>query len=427
MNAKHLNSEKGQAIVYLVIGIVVFLGFVALAIDGGMALADRRNIQNAADAASLAGGGKAAMEITKAGITTSSWVCGNWPKNNAEVAAYDRALANGFAITYVPYSDEVGSDYNYAVATCDSDSLGPYIDVTVEISATTPSNFLQLVFPTALHNEVEAVTRVRPGGPLAYGEAIVALNPDVTPCNMETGAGFSGNALVDVYGGGIFSNGCLVGKGGSDVDVITGTISYFEPSYSEGVFNPEPVEATVPIPPSAYYIPLPDCSAAGEDHNISASKLESDLQKGDLVTLEEGLWCISGDLTINATDELHGTGVTIFMIDGKFDVDGTADIQLSAPAKSPDPYPAIPGLLIYLPPPVDNKRYVTLNGDTNSTFTGTILAPGSEITVNGTSNTDAYHSQFIGWNVKVNGGSLFEIWYDAGEEAGLPTSMELHR
>jgi len=36
---------------------VVFFGFVALAIDGGMALADRRNAQNVADSASLAGGG----------------------------------------------------------------------------------------------------------------------------------------------------------------------------------------------------------------------------------------------------------------------------------------------------------------------------------------------------------------------------------
>lgn len=55
MNTKHFNSEKGQAIVYLVIGLVVFLGFVALAIDGGMVLADRRDAQNATDASALAG------------------------------------------------------------------------------------------------------------------------------------------------------------------------------------------------------------------------------------------------------------------------------------------------------------------------------------------------------------------------------------
>ncbi len=56
MNAKYHDSEKGQAIVFLVLGLVVFLGFVALAIDGGMALADRRHSQNSADASSLSPG-----------------------------------------------------------------------------------------------------------------------------------------------------------------------------------------------------------------------------------------------------------------------------------------------------------------------------------------------------------------------------------
>ena len=64
MMIKH-ESEKGQAIVFLVLGLVVFMGFVALAIDGGMAFADRRHSQNGSDAASLAGGGEAALYIGK--------------------------------------------------------------------------------------------------------------------------------------------------------------------------------------------------------------------------------------------------------------------------------------------------------------------------------------------------------------------------
>ncbi len=65
MNTKHFNSEKGQAIVYLVIGLVVFLGFVALAIDGGMVLADRRDAQNATDASALAGASAGGAAIGK--------------------------------------------------------------------------------------------------------------------------------------------------------------------------------------------------------------------------------------------------------------------------------------------------------------------------------------------------------------------------
>src|SRR5512135_2047716 len=52
---KHRNTEKGQAIVLFVLGIVALLGFTALAIDGSTLYTEHRNAQNAADAAALAG------------------------------------------------------------------------------------------------------------------------------------------------------------------------------------------------------------------------------------------------------------------------------------------------------------------------------------------------------------------------------------
>jgi uncharacterized membrane protein len=54
---KRHKNEKGQAIVFLVIGLVVVRGFVALAIDGGLAFANRPEDQNRADGAALAGAG----------------------------------------------------------------------------------------------------------------------------------------------------------------------------------------------------------------------------------------------------------------------------------------------------------------------------------------------------------------------------------
>jgi len=49
------NDETGQALVQVAIMLVVLLGFVALAIDVGMIYAERRHMQNAADAGALAG------------------------------------------------------------------------------------------------------------------------------------------------------------------------------------------------------------------------------------------------------------------------------------------------------------------------------------------------------------------------------------
>ena len=52
-------TESGQILVILTVGIVMLLGFAALAIDGGMYYSDRRYDQNAADNAALAGAGAA--------------------------------------------------------------------------------------------------------------------------------------------------------------------------------------------------------------------------------------------------------------------------------------------------------------------------------------------------------------------------------
>src|SRR4030042_4564167 len=137
MKIKHTNSEKGQAIVYLVIGFVVFLGFVALAIDGGMALADRRHSQNAADSASLAGGANAALILESSGIDYKNWNCNPsyTALDYAEDTAITRAAANGFAIYPAP------ADHNFVDAECGSPDYPSYgdkgevfIDVPLDIS-----------------------------------------------------------------------------------------------------------------------------------------------------------------------------------------------------------------------------------------------------------------------------------------------------
>jgi hypothetical protein len=414
MNAKRLNSEKGQAIVYLALGMVVFLGFVAMAIDGGMALADRRQEQNAADAASLAGGSKAAIDLDQAKITTQNWSCGSaqFAMNNGEYFAIQRALANNFTITD-PYPSPC--DHNCVIATCSN--ADKYVDVTVEISATTQSNFLQLVFPTALHNEVAAVTRVYPGGPLVNGNAIVALNSAGCQGHQDGGIMY-GSGLVDVHGGGIWSNGCMRGNGKPNVTVDP-PYGIYGNELSEGhaLWSPSPTLVHELIPPELYKIKLPDCNDP-DAHNVSSLP----------ANMDPGLWCITGDLQINAQDTIIGDGVTIYLATGGISINGGATIKITSPdpdAKPKDVSPAIPGVLIYLPS--TNHSVVSLNGNSDTRYTGTILAPGAEVTINGTNGTDAYHSQIIGWDVLVGGTADTYVTYLGDENAGLPTSMELHK
>jgi Flp pilus assembly protein TadG len=416
---KRDNSEEGQAIVYLVIGMVVFLGFVALAIDGGMAMADGRRAQNGADSASLAGGAAAALVLENDKIDYQNWSCYGPARNNAVDTAISRASANSFSL------DKNLDHHNGVITRCGSYNYGffndVYMDVTVDISMTTKSNFAQLVFPSVLHNEVDATTRVRPRQPALFGNALVALSPQ--PCQgNQYGALFLGNGDTNITGGGIFSNGCIRGNGSAVVNVDGGGIFGHYLNANGGDFNPDPETTTFTIPISEYDIPAPDCGDP-HAHNITATDLEKDLKKGP-VTLDPGLWCITGDLTINSKDTLKGTGVTIYKPNGKFDVNGAADIELSAPPSDPDPSPAIGGVLLYLP--ISNPSAVTLNGNSGSFYDGMIISPRSGLTLNGDAS-DYVHGQVVSWTVYVSGNNGFEINYNPDDGYQKPTSIELSK
>jgi hypothetical protein len=106
-------------------------------------------------------------------------------------------------------------------------------------------------------------------------------------------------------------------------------------------------------------------------------------------------------------------------------INGGADLDLTAPGDDPDPSPAIPGLVIYIP--ATNSAALTINGGSNFNFTGTMLAPASHIKINGGTEDIAFHSQVIGWDVELIGGATIDVTYEGGEQASLPTSMELYR
>jgi hypothetical protein len=82
------NNERGQSLVLVTLLLIVLIGILALAIDGGFGYAKRRSAQNAADAAALAG----ANELCKPGISPEE------REVNALLRAQEYALKNGAAI-----------------------------------------------------------------------------------------------------------------------------------------------------------------------------------------------------------------------------------------------------------------------------------------------------------------------------------------
>jgi Flp pilus assembly protein TadG len=411
-------SESGQVMVFLVIAVVVLLGFAALAIDGGMVYSDRRHAQNASDAASLAGGAAAALTFENEGVTYSNWNCSSSgvliAEQDAINGAIDRAASNDFTI------DDDLADANGVTTTCGETDMGGYtdkhLDITVNISSTTDTAFAHFVYNGPLRNQVEAVTRVRPRSPLAYGHAIVALN-DADCSGNQNGAIFGGSSEVTVNGGGIWTNGCLRGTGGAyDVSVTGGSVNYA--GMTSGTMNFDPPETNVPdsLPPSSYAVPTPDCSDPSA-HNV----VNLTLHNGTL-DLSPGLWCVSGQVRING-GTFTGTGITIYLPTGDVTISGNADVSLASAGRDPDPSPAIAGVLFYVA-----EGDVDLEGNNDSNYLGLVYAPNGTIKARGTSGTEpTFHTQFIGWNVDVSGNANIDINFDMGEEYTKPAAIELYK
>ena len=448
------SSEKGQALVLLVLGFVVLLGFTALAIDGGMVYADRRHAQNGADASSLAGGAAAALHLENYYVDYEDFVCNNsdpviynkilTAQANARQAAITRAGSNDFTI------DEDISDNNGVATNCRIVDTGGWIDKYIEITSTitadTATNFAHFVYNGPVRNTVTAITRVRPRTPLGLGYAIVALRPDC-PTGSTGGVNFNGNNTVNVYGGGVFSNACIRAGGSVQVYVdqgstCTGTGCYV-PANANVDVSPTPTQASVPLPEFSLMVPDIDCAAVPNQGNHTGGGTINPGRygrirvnaAGDHLILSPGLYCISQDFTMNGgmvTVDLDSNGnpggVTLYMTGGDFTVNGNVTAQLVAPPNNPNdcPYcpPAIGGLLLYMDP--SYAGVLTINGTADSFYAGTIYAPSGRIDAGGDA-LDEINAQLIADTVDIQGNTVINVNVDSAMAFRPPSSMELAR
>ncbi|MFO8037263.1 MAG: Tad domain-containing protein [Anaerolineales bacterium] len=431
-------SERGQVLVFLALTIVALFGFSALAIDGGMLYSDRRHAQNAADTSSLAGASAAAFYMREHGVNYNSFICGTSGTYYTQVAAENAAIARAQSNDYVLDTD--ASDHHGVTTQCGIDDKGSYlskyIDVITDITQVTKTNFAHLVYKGPLQSEVEAVARVYPPGPLAFGHAIIALNEDACSGN-QNGVIFSGSSTTTVTGGGVWSNGCLVGNGSSfTVTVNDGGVGYAGTTTGTITnIHPSPQYIPSPIPSHATYVDEPDCSGLPSRNapNGGNATLEPGIYdrikwtNGSL-TLNPGLYCVTGSQGVSIQGgEILGDGVTIFLANGGMTVNGNVSpVDLRAPEESPDPAPAIPGILIFLAD--GNTSTISLTGNSTSFYLGAIYAPDGDIYASGSSGTHpTFNTQLIGNNVEVSGGAIIDINFNDDENYEKPPYLDLQK
>jgi hypothetical protein len=390
-------SERGQALILIVFAIGALFGITGLAIDGGSLYSDRRRAQNAADAAALAG--------ALARINGESWVD----------TTYQVATNNGFkndgkrALVEV-HSPPISGTYKGNIE---------YIQVRITSIVRTP--FASVVGMHNMSNVVEAVARSKPAEykPMFDGAAVVSLTK-TSDCNNNKSFWVHAEQTLSIYDAGVFinsynpdcaliqqANGSIRIHGDYPIQVVGGW-QISKPS----LLTPYPPirVAGVQYPPP-FYMPEVVCSqdaTISEDlTTMTPGNWGDQFPPQGVTNLQSGVYCLSGNFNMGS-GSLTGNDVLFLMGNGQMHISGGVHLDLKGMQSG-----KLKGLLVYQP--MTNQHPVVLNASGDSTFVGTVLAPGAQILIKGNDSPEGFHSQMVGYSIEANGNSNVIIRYSDSE------------
>jgi Flp pilus assembly protein TadG len=388
--------ERGQALILIAFGVIAIVSLVGMAIDGAHAFSDRRQAQNAVDAAALA----AAIARVRS-------------QNYRDAAIY-QIKNNGYlnASSQVEvFQPPTEGTYSCAIRP-DCDNF-----IQVKLKSTITTWFASIVGINTITNEVSATAQADKSSrvPFYGGAAIVALNK--TNCRALE---FNGHSTVQIKGSGMYVNSSCDNQpvtnpqkafysGGNDsvnapwIKVVGGAY------YSTGDLN---LDAPIAIgSPSLqdikdeYDLPAPVCSGAGMvdplHPEVAMPGAYADFPPDGVTSMAPGIYCLD---SFKIHKDLTGVDVTIVLYGG-VNMDANANITLKAKETG-----EFAGLLMYMPP--SHMQQITINGTSASEFSGLILAPGSHVTIAGTGKTGKFIGQVVADTVTFAGDGSLTIDYN---------------
>jgi hypothetical protein len=389
------------------VGIIAISGLV---IDGGNTFLDRRGAQNAADSAAMAG---AIVRINQPG---SDWV------GAIMISAGDNGYPNdGVKSTVEVYSPP---------------KSGPYANnveyVQVIITSHVKMYFARIIGRSETVNVVETIIRTKPAQlkPLLGEAAMASLTPE-SGCDKERAFWVYEAGTFEVSGGSVFINSknptcALVQQGSGSI-----YMRYNDPIYVVGgvhIENPRRISPVVQVGagqikyPPPFIMPDPQCNREAtvkdDGETMTPGSWRGNFPPVGIRSLEPGVYCLENGLITHKDTNVDGSGVLIKVEKGEVSIDGDSIFSISAPAEGP-----YAGLLLFLP--LDNNKPVKIFQGSQSEFTGTILAPASNIFFKGSHSRHGFHSQVIGYRISLSGDSNIKIVYDPDQNYKALTNSEI--
>ena len=416
-------DESGQTLILFVLALGVLLGMAAMTIDVGLAYVARRDMQNAADAAALAGA-DAILE------GQSSVLAANAARDLALQNGYDNAAADVTVTINVPPTSGPHSG--------DSDFIEVFIAHPIDtilasaVGKTTPfdvsARAVAGIDRTPKPYSIITLSQTACQSMQFNGQVHLTIIDAGTLTNSECTVGaFSTNGTINVATAAnhVVGGWHMTGNSG-DVSLPPSRAGHFDDPLI-GVPVPTPTSApvqtcptfpgkpgTVTLQPGVY-----DCTIDPQgqwglefepgDYYITGGIV---INGGGNVSFGEGLYFLQGEgLTITGNGVVTGDGVTFYIDEGQVTLTGTSDTQLTAPTSG-----TYEGIVIFQNRTLTST--VNMSGGAIADGWGAVYAAGAQIHLVG--NTGSTLHQFISDSFLMDGNSNISIDYFDGFLVAVP-------
>jgi Flp pilus assembly protein TadG len=427
----------GQAILVLALAGSVVFGFGAMALDQGISMADRRDLQGTADAAALAAARSSSQGLDAEHLVAMQYLAGNI----------------GFAMSSVTGCTGSGSGQCPA---------GTYTvgDYTVTMSDTASTLDLDIQHRrTTLVAGVLGISTAVTGSAARAASSLPAVGAACGICILDPSAS---SALSMVTSGGIVSvtgGNLVIDSTSASAASITGTgrvqasgTILIAGGYSvvgSGGFSPTPTTGSSAVTDPLAQVPPPVVAGTSQSYSLVGSSpatigpgLYSSIGVvgGGTLTLSPGIYVITSSLSLTGPGTIAGTGVLLYFAcssyptpctsgqsGGTASLTGSGSYQLAAPTAStcasiPATCPYTGLLLFY---DRNNAAQMSITGSGSNSSTGTIYAKSSTLSVVGSGGT--VNSLIVVDKVAITGSGTVGLSFQSSQNYQNPASSRLLR
>lgn len=405
-------ARRGIAAPAVAVCLIVLMAVLALSIDAGMLMMERRHAQSAADAAAMA----AVTDLYRQQMANSNNGGIDGATGTAKTSAKTTALGNGYAAPAVTVNVNPAK---FAEGPKTGQQVPPGT-AEVIILGSQKRGFSSVFGLGDLPIHARAVARER-DVPLGLG--ILVLNPTIQGALTVTGSGtitVAAPIIIDSA-----HTKAAVSSGSASIEApsipITGDNPGYTSSGSSGFRSPDLRTGVPPTPDPLASLPPPNPDElplrSASTYTASENEiLYPGVYKGGItisskpgVTLAAGIYYLmGGGLTMSGgSSSLSGDGVMIYNgadssgKTGKVTVSGGGAFQMTPLASGP-----YSGLLIFQDR--TSTQPITLSGGSTWNFTGGVYAAKAPVDLTGGSG-GTFGSQYICDTLDITGSSSFRM------------------